>query len=66
MSVSCVILDLGGALEIMPETGWARRWEERPGRPLGGVSERMRAVWWPAASVPGRPSGPAGHRPVSS
>ncbi|WP_225801239.1 HAD family phosphatase [Streptomyces sp. NK15101] len=45
MSVTCVIFDIGGVLEITPETGWVRRWEERLGLPDGGVNERMRDVW---------------------
>ncbi|AJF63398.1 HAD family hydrolase [Streptomyces vietnamensis] len=45
MSATCVILDIGGVLEITPETGWVRRWEERLLLPLGTVNERMRDVW---------------------
>ncbi|MEU7386571.1 HAD-IA family hydrolase [Streptomyces tanashiensis] len=45
MSVRCVILDIGGVLEITPETGWVRRWEERLALPLGTVHERMHEVW---------------------
>jgi len=29
METRCVILDIGGVLEITPETGWLRRWDER-------------------------------------
>jgi putative hydrolase of the HAD superfamily len=42
---TCVIFDIGGVLEITPETGWARRWEERLGLPPGAVDERMDDVW---------------------
>ncbi|QTE02394.1 HAD family hydrolase [Streptomyces cyanogenus] len=45
MAATCVILDIGGVLEITPETGWVRRWEERLELPLGTVHERMRDVW---------------------
>ncbi|MFB7468927.1 HAD family hydrolase [Streptomyces sp. NPDC056224] len=45
MTATCVILDIGGVLEITPETGWVPRWEERLGLPLGTVNERMRDVW---------------------
>ncbi|MBO8186401.1 HAD-IA family hydrolase [Streptomyces spirodelae] len=45
MTATCVILDIGGVLEITRETGWVRRWEERLGLPLGSVYERMRDVW---------------------
>ncbi|MFE2435961.1 HAD family hydrolase [Streptomyces sp. NPDC059409] len=43
--MACVILDIGGVLEITPPTGWGRRWEERLGFPPGAVRERMRDVW---------------------
>ncbi|MEU7039281.1 HAD family phosphatase [Streptomyces sp. NPDC046237] len=45
MIAPCVILDIGGVLEITPETGWVRRWEDRLELPLGTVHERMRDVW---------------------
>ncbi|WP_431047005.1 HAD family hydrolase [Streptomyces sp. P1-3] len=45
MTGTCVILDIGGVLEITPETGWVQRWEERLELPLGTVNERMRDVW---------------------
>ncbi|MEU9865184.1 HAD family phosphatase [Streptomyces sp. NPDC047971] len=45
MTATCVILDIGGVLEITPETGWVRRWEERLELPPGTVNERMRDVW---------------------
>lgn len=45
MTTTCVILDIGGVLEITPETGWVQRWEERLELPLGTVNERMRDVW---------------------
>lgn len=45
MTVACVILDVGGVLEITPDTGWVRRWEERLALPPGTVGERMRDVW---------------------
>ncbi|UFR00008.1 HAD-IA family hydrolase [Streptomyces sp. Go40/10] len=45
MTTTCVILDIGGVLEITPETGWVQRWEERLELPLGTVHERMRDVW---------------------
>ncbi|WP_353946899.1 HAD family phosphatase [Streptomyces sp. HUAS MG91] len=45
MTATCVILDIGGVLEITPETGWVQRWEERLALPLGTVHERMRDVW---------------------
>ncbi|MFC9592282.1 HAD family hydrolase [Streptomyces sp. NPDC056944] len=45
MSATCVILDIGGVLEITPDTGWVRRWDGRLGLPPGTVNERMRDVW---------------------
>ncbi|MGW1752592.1 HAD family hydrolase [Streptomyces sp. NPDC002092] len=45
MTVTCVVFDIGGVLEITPKTGWARRWEEQLELPLGTVNERMRDVW---------------------
>ncbi|WP_324793004.1 HAD-IA family hydrolase [Streptomyces cyaneofuscatus] len=45
MTTTCVILDIGGVLEITPETGWLRRWEERLELPPGAVDERMHDVW---------------------
>jgi HAD superfamily hydrolase (TIGR01509 family) len=41
----CVILDIGGVLELTPETGWAGRWERGLGLPAGAVHERLREVW---------------------
>ncbi|MGW6023493.1 HAD family hydrolase [Streptomyces sp. NPDC055099] len=45
MSETCVILDIGGVLELTPQTGWVQRWEEQWGFPLGTVHERMHDVW---------------------
>ncbi|MEU5002073.1 HAD family phosphatase [Streptomyces sp. NPDC021622] len=45
MSETCVILDIGGVLEITPETGWLQGWEVRLELPLGTVQEQMRDVW---------------------
>ncbi|MFI0940249.1 HAD family hydrolase [Streptomyces sp. NPDC021020] len=43
--MTCVILDIGGVLEITPDTGWVRRWEERLALPPGAVGERLADVW---------------------
>ncbi|MFI8931457.1 HAD family hydrolase [Streptomyces sp. NPDC053474] len=45
MTATCVILDIGGVLEITPDTGWVSRWEEELALPPGTVHERMRDVW---------------------
>ncbi|MFF8599945.1 HAD family hydrolase [Streptomyces sp. NPDC015232] len=44
-TTACVIFDIGGVLEITPETGWVQRWEERLELPPGTVRERMGDVW---------------------
>ncbi|WP_329416677.1 HAD family phosphatase [Streptomyces sp. NBC_00704] len=45
MTATCVILDIGGVLEITPQTGWVQQWEERLALPTGTVHERMHDVW---------------------
>ncbi|WP_331741996.1 HAD family phosphatase (plasmid) [Streptomyces sp. NBC_00726] len=45
MTETCVILDIGGVLEITPETGSVLRWEDRLELPFGTVDERMHDVW---------------------
>jgi putative hydrolase of the HAD superfamily len=45
MNLRCVILDIGGVLEITPPTGWMHGWDERLGLPLGTVDERLDDVW---------------------
>ena len=45
MGGSCVVLDIGGVLEITPATGWEREWEERLGLERGGVDARMVEAW---------------------
>ncbi|MCS0636188.1 HAD family phosphatase [Streptomyces sp. LP05-1] len=44
-AVPCVVLDIGGVLELTPETGWTRRWEDRLGLPPGTVNQRLGDVW---------------------
>ncbi|QID38213.1 HAD family phosphatase [Streptomyces albus] len=41
----CVILDIGGVLEITPATGWVARWEQRLGLAAGAVEWRLGEVW---------------------
>jgi hypothetical protein len=44
MNDRCVVLDIGGVLEITPATGWDRAWEERLGqRPSAGRPGEERA-----------------------
>ncbi|MFJ2087774.1 HAD family hydrolase [Streptomyces sp. NPDC087901] len=45
MTEACVIFDIGGVLELTPQTGWVQRWEERLQLPPGTVHERMSDVW---------------------
>jgi HAD superfamily hydrolase (TIGR01509 family) len=45
MDSRCVILDIGGVLEITPHTGWVARWEGRLGLPAGSVEQRLGEVW---------------------
>ncbi|KOU55886.1 hydrolase [Streptomyces sp. MMG1533] len=45
MSTRCVMLDIGGVLEITPRTGWPARWDERLGLAPGSVDERLADVW---------------------
>ncbi|MEU3206198.1 HAD family phosphatase [Streptomyces cyaneofuscatus] len=45
MTVACVILDIGGVLELTPDTGWVQRWEEQLDLAPGTVDERLRDVW---------------------
>ena len=45
MESRCVILDIGGVLEITPPTGWMGQWEERLGLPAGSVGRRLDDVW---------------------
>jgi HAD superfamily hydrolase (TIGR01509 family) len=45
VAATCVILDIGGVLEITPKTGWVQRWEQRLELAEGTVNARMRDVW---------------------
>ena len=45
MTATCVILDIGGVLEITPDTGWVPRWVKRLKLPPGTVHRRMSDVW---------------------
>lgn len=45
MNTPCVILDIGGVLEVTPPTGWQSRWERRLGLSAGTVRERLSDVW---------------------
>ncbi|MEW1861456.1 HAD family phosphatase [Streptomyces sp. NPDC088194] len=45
MTTACLILDIGGVLELTPRTGWDAAWERRLGLPAGAVDQRLEAVW---------------------
>ena len=45
MTTRCVLLDIGGVLEITPATGWARRWSARAGLSTAAMDERLDDVW---------------------
>ncbi|MFD6293795.1 HAD-IA family hydrolase [Streptomyces sp. NPDC060235] len=45
MESRCIILDIGGVLEITPSTGWLDRWDERLGLPAGSADKRLEDVW---------------------
>lgn len=45
MNSRCVILDIGGVLEITSVTGWEQRWEQRLGLPPDTVHQRLGEVW---------------------
>ena len=41
MSVTCVVLNIGGVLEVSPETGWLQRWESDVGLAVGSTEDRL-------------------------
>ena len=45
MNARCLILDIGGVLELTPPTGWLPRWDERLGLPPGTADRRLTDVW---------------------
>jgi len=45
MAVRCVVFDIGGVLEVTPETGWVGRWEAALGLGPGGIEERLGDVF---------------------
>ncbi|MFI7598641.1 HAD-IA family hydrolase [Actinoplanes sp. NPDC049681] len=61
MTERCVLLDIGGVLEITPPTGWGARWERRLGLPFGELNRRLADVW-AAGSVGAITEGQVGRR----
>lgn len=45
MTIKAIIFDIGGVLEITPDTGWQAKWEERLGLERGGLRKRLREPW---------------------
>jgi putative hydrolase of the HAD superfamily len=45
MVVRAVLFDIGGVLEITPDLGVERHWEEKLGLPAGALGERLADVW---------------------
>ena len=45
MAIRAVVFDVGGVLEITPETDVGRRWEDRLGLPAGEIGRRLADVW---------------------
>ena len=45
MSVTCVVLDIGGVLEVTPETGWLQGWESDVGLAVGSTQDRLADVF---------------------
>lgn len=45
MNARCLILDIGGVLELTPPTGRLTRWDERLGLPPGTSDRRLTDVW---------------------
>lgn len=43
--VRAVLFDIGGILELTPDTGWRARWEARLGVEPGGIDRRLFDVW---------------------
>jgi len=45
VSVTCVVLDIGGVLEVTLETGWLQRWESDVGLAVGSTKDRLAVVF---------------------
>ena len=45
MSLRCVVLDIGGVLEVTPATGWVERWEQASGRESGSTNLALEDVF---------------------
>ena len=45
MTIRAVVFDIGGVLEITPQTGWVEKWEARLHLKAGELHERLMDVW---------------------
>src|SRR6266446_7189041 len=45
MTIRAVVFDIGGVLEITPQTGWVEKWEARLHLNPGKLDERLMDVW---------------------
>jgi epoxide hydrolase-like predicted phosphatase len=45
MRIRAVVFDIGGVLEITPQTGWVEAWETRLQLPPGGLEQRLGDMW---------------------
>ncbi len=45
MTIRAVVFDIGGVLEITPQTGWVEKWEARLHLKPGELHERLMDVW---------------------
>ena len=45
MTIRAIVFDIGGVLEITPQTGWAEKWEARLHLRPGELDERLIDVW---------------------
>jgi putative hydrolase of the HAD superfamily len=45
MTIRAVVFDIGGVLEITPQTGWVEKWEAHLYLKPGELDERLMDVW---------------------
>ena len=61
-AIRAVVFDIGGVLELTPDLGVIRRWEDRLGLAAGDADQRLGDVW--ARGSVGTLSGPEVHRAI--
>lgn len=45
MAITTIIFDIGGVLELTPDTGWREKWEQRLALAPGELQKKMFTVW---------------------